>query len=140
MARKQQTRSHERPKAQTISDEQIIEVIEEIAESGISLKKACENKGLVYRTVLNRIRSTEELSAFDAKSRQDYMRARVRELNEIALNEPDVSRARLLCDNIKWEAARICRNEYGDKVINEHQGGDPDKPILQKIEVSFVKP
>lgn len=130
-------RKHARPKAQTVSDEQIIEVITEMGESGVSLKSACKAKNLIYRTVLNRIRSTPELAALDARSRQDYMRLKVAELNEIAATEPDVARARLLCDNIKWEAARVCRNEYGDKVTHE---GSVDAPIQQRVEIVIVDP
>ena len=65
-------KSHDRPKSQTITDEQIVLVIEEMGETGISLKKACENHGHVYRTVMNRIRSTPELTALDTRAREDY--------------------------------------------------------------------
>ena len=133
-------RKHARPNAQTVTDEQIIAVICEMGETGISLKKACDEHGYVYRTVMNRIRSTEELAALDARSRGDYVRTRARELNEIALGEPDVARARLMCDNIKWEAARVLPKEYGDRLHNTHEGGDPDKPILTSIAISFVTP
>lgn len=132
-------RTHARPSAQTITDEQIIEVINEIGESGISLKKACDERGFVYRTVMNRIRSTEELAALDARARGDYVRNRVRSMDEIAITEDDVARARLRCDNIKWEAARVLPKEYGDRMLNTHEGGDPDKPINHNISVSFIR-
>jgi len=135
---KDKTRSHERPNAQTITDEQIIVLIEELGETGISLKAACDKHGYVYRTVMNRIRGSEELTALDARARKDYVRVRARELNEVAMNEPDVQRARLLCDNIKWEAARVLPKEFGDRMHNIHEGGDPDKPILTNITVSFI--
>lgn len=131
-------RKHARPKAQTVTDEKIIEVINEMGETGVSLKSACDYHKLVYRTVMNRIRSTPELSALDARAREDYVRVRARQLNEVAVNEPDVARARLMCDNIKWEAARVLPKEFGDRITNEHQGGDPDKPINHNIQVSFV--
>lgn len=38
----------------------------------------------------------------------------------------------------KWTAAKLKPRKYGDKVVNEHQGGDPDKPILTNITVSFI--
>lgn len=31
------------------------------------------------------------------------------------------------------------KERWRDRVVNEHQGGDPDKPILQNITVSFVR-
>lgn len=131
-------RKHTRPNAQTITDDQIIELIGEMGETGVSLKAACEAHQFVYRTVMNRIRGSEELSALDARGRQDYTRERARALNEVASNEPDVARARLMCDNIKWEAARVLPKEFGDRMLNTHEGGDPDKPINHNILVSFV--
>ena len=128
---------HTRPNAQTVTDEQIIEVISEMGETGISLKAACDAQKLVYRTVMNRIRSSPELTALDARARQDYVRVRARELNEVAIREHDVARARLMCDNIKWEAARVLPKEFGDRIMNEHSG-DPDRPISHNITVSFV--
>jgi len=139
-AKKSAARSHARPAAQTITDEQIIEVINEMGETGVSLKKACDEHGFVYRTVMNRIRSTPELSALDIRAREDYARERARSLNDVAMSEPDVARARLMCDNIKWEAARVLPKEYGDRMLNTHEGGDPDKPILNSIAISFVAP
>lgn len=131
-------RKHTRPNAQTITDDEIIDVIGEMGETGVSLKSACDTRNLVYRTVMNRIRSSEELTALDARARQDYARERARSLNEIAANEPDVQRARLMCDNIKWEAARVLPKEYGDKVIAEHQG-NPEQPIAHSINIRFIK-
>lgn len=131
-------KKHSRPNAQTVTDEQIVELIGELGETGISLKAACDAHKLVYRTVMNRIRSSEELSALDARARQDYVRVRARQLNEVAEKEPDVQRARLMCDNIKWEAARVLPKEFGDRIVNEHEGGDPSKPISHNIQVSFV--
>ena len=130
-------RSHARPNAQTVTDEQIIEAIEELGETGQSLKSVCDKHGMVYRTVMNRIRTNDELMALDTRARQDYARNRVRALNEIAANEPDVHRARLMCDNIKWEAARVLPKEFGDR-IQATVGSDPDKPLLQNITIAFI--
>lgn len=120
-----------------MSDEQIIAVITKMGESGIPLTKACAQAKINYQTVINRIHANSMLKEIDARSRQDYMRLKVRDLNEIAVNEPDVARARLMCDNIKWEAARVCRNEYGDKVVHE---GSAESPIRHKIEMVIVDP
>jgi len=122
-----------------VTDEQIIEVISEMGETGVSLKSACDAHGFVYRTVMNRITLNPELKALNTRAREDYMRVRARQLNEVASNEPDVHRARLMCDNIKWEAARVLPKEFGDRVVNTHEGGDPANPILQSIEVRFIK-
>lgn len=131
-------KKHERPNAQTMTDDEIIELIGEMGETGASLKSVCDAHNYVYRTVMNRIRSSEELSALDARARQDYTRERARQLNEIAAKEPDVQRARLMCDNIKWEAARVLPKEFGDRIQNTHEGAENGAPILQHITVSFV--
>lgn len=102
-----------------ITDEQIAEVIDRVAD-GVSLKKACAEAGFEYTNIVRRIRKSDALTQLDARAREDYQRTRVDELNEVALNEPDVQRARLMCDNIKWEAARVARKIYGDKVDLTH--------------------
>ncbi len=38
----------------------------------------------------------------------------------------------------KWTAAKLKPRKYGDRITNTHEGGDPDKPILQNITVSFI--
>lgn len=40
----------------------------------------------------------------------------------------------------KWTAAKLKPRKYGDKVLNQHEGGDPANPILQNIEVRFIRP
>lgn len=49
-----------------------------------------------------------------------------------------VQRSRLRVDARKWYAGKLAPKKYGDKVVNEHQGGDPDKPISHNISVSFI--
>lgn len=41
-------------------------------------------------------------------------------------------------DARKWTAAKLKPRKYGDKILNQHEGGDPDKPILSNITVSFI--
>lgn len=40
----------------------------------------------------------------------------------------------------KWTAAKLKPRKYGDKVVNEHQGGDPANPIQKHITITFVAP
>lgn len=51
-----------------------------------------------------------------------------------------VQRSKLRVDARKWYASKLAPKKYGDRVLNEHQGGDPSKPINQNITVSFVVP
>jgi hypothetical protein len=102
-----------------ISDEQIVPVIDRIA-NGSTLKAACADAGFHYGNILDRIRASERLTALDARAREDYQRVRVDEMEEIARTTKDVNRARLMCDNIKWEASRVARKIYGDRVDLTH--------------------
>lgn len=104
-----------------ISDEQIIAVIDRVAD-GISLKKSCEDAGFEYNNVLRRIRADDNLRMLDARAREDYQRVRVDSMDEVVRTEADVNKARLMCDNIKWEAARVARKTYGDKIDLNHSG------------------
>lgn len=38
----------------------------------------------------------------------------------------------------KWTAAKLKPRKYGERVVQEHQGGDPDQPV--RIEVVIVDP
>jgi hypothetical protein len=105
-----------------ISDEQLVEVIDRIAEDGITLKASCKIFGFEYTNVIRRIRANEALKELLSHAREDYAASLVAEMHEIARTEPDVQRARLMCDNIKWEAARIAAKLYGDKISAEVSG------------------
>lgn len=64
-------------------------------------------------------RMRHEQPAFDLavlRAREMAQDAWVDKLPEIAQNEPDVQRARLLSDNVKWAAARIKPRAYGDRI------------------------
>jgi len=104
-----------RPGRQIVSDEDILDMLEEVA-LGTSMTDVCQAKGIKPSTVRSRIYRNANLRDADTRARQLYIINQVQQMNELALNEPDVQRARLLCDNIKWEAARVARSLYGDKV------------------------
>lgn len=55
-----------------------------------------------------------------------------------SFNSEHVQRSRLRVDARKWYLSKLAPKKYGDKVVNEHQGGDPDKPINHNISVSFI--
>ena len=102
-----------------ISDEQIIAVIERMAE-GLNLKESAAIDGFSIKNIYTRINASPELKDLHARAREDYQRIRVEEMNDIAKTEPDVARARLRCDNIKWEAARVLPKVFGDAVNLKH--------------------
>nr|WP_235001436.1 hypothetical protein [Nitrosovibrio sp. Nv4] len=53
-------------------------------------------------------------------------------------NHEAIARSRLRVDARKWVAARLSPKKYGDRTTTALEGGDPDKPILSKIEISFI--
>jgi hypothetical protein len=105
-----------------ISDEELIATIERIAEDGITLKASCVAFGFEYKNVLRRIRGNEALKELLAVAREAYAEALVAEMHDIARTEPDVQRAKLMCENIRWEAARVGAKLYGDKISAEVNG------------------
>ena len=79
----------------------------------------------------------EGLADMHARAREEYAEAKVEEMQNIAETVEDVARAKLLCDNIKWETARVAPKKYGDKVQNEHTGKDGG-PIEQAVSISVT--
>jgi hypothetical protein len=106
-----------------IGDEELIGVIERISEgAGMSLKASCAISGFQYTNVIRRIRNNEMLRELHAQAREDRATALVSEMHEIARTEPDVQRARLMCENLRWEAARVAPKIYGDRISAEVSG------------------
>ena len=49
-----------------------------------------------------------------------------------------VQRSKLRVDARKWYASKLAPKKYGDKVTNELTG-NPDQPIVQAINIRFIK-
>jgi hypothetical protein len=130
-----------------IKDEQFIPVIERVA-NGMSLKQSLEVAGFSYANAVMRISGNPELKDMLARAREDYQAFRIDEMREITATMDDVHRARLMCDNIKWEAARISPKVYGDKIAQTHTGADggpikveyvDERPPLEDFLAEFRK-
>ena len=71
-------------------------------------------------------------------ARQQYLISKIECMNDIVDKEVDVQKARLKCDNIKWEAQRVARSLYGDHSTLDI-GNKGDKPFkthdLSKLSV-----
>lgn len=99
-----------------LSEECIASVIEKMG-GGLTLKDACGEAGIDYPNVVRRISDSENLKQLHTRAREDYAHFKVQQMHTIASDEGiDVKRARLMCDNIKWEAARVLPKVYGDKL------------------------
>ena len=118
---------------QIIPETLITRILDDMAEDGISIKEGCRKYGIIehYRAVLQRISRSPTLAAYDVACREQYMKLKVRQMNEIALDtNVNPERAKLVCDNIKWEASRILPHMYGDRIIH---AGDKENPIVTKL-------
>lgn len=105
--------------AVAITHELLVEVIERIGD-GLTLKQSCKKSRISYSNCVRRIGESNELKAFHARAREEYVRCRVQEMHDIAKNPRiDPQRARVMIDVIKWEAARVLPKEFGDRVQQE---------------------
>jgi hypothetical protein len=91
-------------------------LIVESISSGESMHLAAADSG-ISRATLYRWR--RQKPAFDEsvsralRRRQQYS---VDLMDYIARTEPDIQRAKLLCDNIKWQASKYDPKTFGDKL------------------------
>jgi hypothetical protein len=76
----------------------------------------------------------EIIEISDDGSKDTYIDEKGREVTD----QEVVARARLRVDARKWYASKLAPKKYGDRITNEHEGGDPSKPINHNIQVSFV--
>lgn len=84
--------------------------------SGQSIEKACKLAGITeYRYT----KWIAELPAFEQavrRARAILLERRVDQMADVARNEPDVQRARLIIDTDKWLASKLIAPVYGDKL------------------------
>lgn len=107
-----------------------------LLSDGVPIVQSCKELGIT-RSKLYVAIDRECLGDMHARAREEYAEARVAEMQNIAETVEDVARAKLLCDNIKWETARVAPKKYGDKVQNEHTGKDGG-PIEQAVSISVT--
>lgn len=89
---------------------------------GKTLKECVAKQQLAYMVAWHSIHGDDDLSELYARARESYAHAKVQQIHEVAETEPDVQRARLKCDNIKWEAAKVLPKVFGDKLDINHGG------------------
>lgn len=110
------------------------QAIDLTAELGKSLRECCARLKIPYGRAYVLINNHPELVKRWNHARVEYLRTKVEDMEAIALDPNiDVQRARLLCDNIKWEAQRVARHIYGDQII---VAGNPDAPLITQLVVT----
>lgn len=112
--------------------DEVVHVLSLLA-SGVPVVQSCRELGITRSKLYTAI-DREDLGDMLARAREEYAEARVEEMQNIAETVEDVGRARLLCDNIKWEAARVAPKKWGDKIENRHTDGDGNNLTVQVVQ------
>ncbi|MBI2798997.1 MAG: hypothetical protein HYX63_01720 [Gammaproteobacteria bacterium] len=118
--------TQKRGRPQTYTDADIATLLERMGSEGKALLTLCKEAHIAYSTARKRINESNELSAVYAVAIEEYAHTRVQLLDEIALGAKtavDVQRAKLRCDNIKWEVAKVIPRVYGDRLQNDPSSG-----------------
>jgi len=110
-----------------------------LLSAGTPVVKACRDLG-ICRSEWYLAVDREGLADMHARAREEYAEAKVEEMQNIAETIEDVSRAKLLCDNIKWEAARVSPKKYGDRIENRHTDGDGNNLTVQVVQFGTNNP
>ena len=97
---------------------------------GVKLSKAAELIGVPYHRIIAWRGSNAAFAASVMRARQASVDADVDRMDDVARDELDVQRARLLVDVIKWRASKIHSQVYGDKV---------DVTIDQRVSVTSAR-
>lgn len=142
-------------KPRIVKTDTLLEQIFERVAKGESLNRICSEPDMPARksfyewvaedeTVLRRYEfamlmradtyAEETIEIADASENDRYIDENGREVTD----HEAINRSKLRVDARKWYASKLQPKKYGDRVVNEHQGGDPDKPILTNITVSFI--
>ena len=123
----------------TYSDLMAAEICGEISE-GKSLRSICKAARMPScSTVFLWLSKHPEFSEQYARAREEQADAIADECLDIAENEPDVQRARLMIDVRKWFASKMKPRKYGDRITQEHTGLDGG-PIQNAWVVNPIRP
>lgn len=121
-----------------ISHSEILSAIAHIAagKTGAAAGKAI---GRDWESVIARIRANAEYSKLYIEARDHGVEAQVDSLADIAENEPDVARARLKTEVIRWTASKRKPQVYGDK-IEMNVSGSVDLNAIMAESVKRLRP
>ena len=109
------------------------EVCERLA-GGESMSAICKDEHIPSITTLFKwMRENESFATEYARAREAQAEGYVDKILEITETEPDVQRARLKVDVIKWHASKMKPKKYGDKITQEHTGADGGAVVFKTI-------
>ena len=94
-------------------------IIDQVAD-GVSPMAAAKKLGVDRNRIHTTLCADPELEAALTHARGTYLVSRVHTLEEVARDmELCPQRAKLICDNIKWEVAKVLPRIYGDKLTHD---------------------
>lgn len=110
--------------------------------SGQSIERACKLAGV---SKYQYTKWLADLPAFEQsvrRARAILVDAQVDTMADVARNEPDVQRARLIIDDIKWRASKLIPRVYGDKldITLEHRIDIGDALAAARARALQVRP
>ena len=111
-----------RPSAYT--EDVAIELCERIS-LGESVRSIVKDEHMpAMSTVFKWLRDVEGFSEQYARAKEEQAETYEDMMLETAKTEPDVARARLIVDTMKWTASKLKPKKYGDKVTQDvnHSG------------------
>ena len=109
---------------------EVLSAIIERIYQGLTLHAACREARTYSGTVMRALARHPDLAVECARARKTYVRAKLDEMYDIAENEPDVQRASLMVNLIKWDASKSFPREYGDSLTLK---GDEDNPLTHRV-------
>jgi hypothetical protein len=123
--------------------QEIFDVICVRMAEGESLRAICKTVGMPNkRTVLRWIEKDDGIKLQYAEAQNLRAEHYFDEIIDIADSKADPQKTRVQIDARKWVLARMNPKKYGDRVTNEHIGGDgnPISMLLQHVEGTTLKP
>lgn len=110
---------------------------------GESLIAICKTVGMPNkRTVLRWIEKDDKLRLQYSEAQNLRAEHYFDQIIDIADSKADPQKTRVQIDARKWVLTRMNPKKYGDRMTNEHVGGDgnPISMLLQHVEGSALKP
>lgn len=119
----------------TVYTPELGDMICERISLGESLRKICREDGTPGLATIMRWLVSDD--AMYVRFREQYARAKEVQADsyedmmlDIANNQDDVNRARLIIDTMKWTASKLKPKKYGDKIDMTTNGKDIPAPLF----------
>ena len=140
--------------APTIKTPELLEAICAGISLGKSARAMCVEAGISQRVLWNWLASDTELMKQYLRAKELCVDAYAEEIIEISddgsrdtytdekgkevIDREVIARSQLRIDARKWYASRLAPKKYGDKLSAMQDGGDMGKPVVHRVEVTFI--